>query len=40
MWQPGGPKAQREQITKMVGLYREGQPNHWAEEVRVGTDVC
>lgn len=24
--QPEGPKVQREQVTKMVGLYREEQP--------------
>lgn len=24
--QPGGPKVQREGVTKMVGLYREGLP--------------
>jgi hypothetical protein len=25
--QPDGPKVQREQVTKMVGLYREEQPH-------------
>lgn len=32
--QPGGPKAQREQITKLVGFYWEGQPSLWAGEFR------
>ena len=33
--QPGGPKVQREQVAKMVELYREEQPSSWAREFRV-----
>lgn len=34
--QLGGPKVQKVQVTKMVGLYRGKQPR----EIRVGVGVC
>jgi hypothetical protein len=38
--QPGGSNVQRELVTKMVGLYREGSSALWAGEFRIGPGVC
>ena len=37
--QPGGPKVQREWVTKMVGLYRREQPNPLDGEFRIRSGI-
>lgn len=38
--QPGGPKVQRGRVTKMILLYRGGQPSPGAEEFKVGAECA
>jgi hypothetical protein len=40
MQQPGGPKVQRERVTKIVGLYREEAQPPGLKSFGVGGGVC
>jgi hypothetical protein len=36
---PGGPNVQKEQVTKVVRLYKRSSPAPWVE-FRIGSGVC